>query len=432
MVFQAQAQKPPSAQNPPQARTIRVNVGLVQTDVMVFDKQGRFVPDLKKEQFELRVDGKVQPVEFFEMVSAGTPHDLEAWAKAEGQTLSPAPVPAATPNPGRTLLIFLDDLHMAADNVMQSRNAVINLLNTSMGPNDRVGIFAASGQLAAIQVLTNDKAALLASLAKFNYQSPGVQDLSYPPMTEAQALLVELNDSTALSYFVSAILRTPLVYESGRWRQVGGSLDVRGQIPEAERQARRKATALAEASAAFATRTLAGLRSLLRDAEALPGRKLVFFISDGFVLQYTRSDIVNRLTNLTTEAARAGMPIYTLDSRGLVTGTPDAKSTPTPDPEGARSTLAANEVSASWDVLNALAVDTGGRFLKNTNALDTALITTLSEISRYHILAWSVDREKLKADKRSTIKASIKGRSDLSVRVRQGSLDLSKLVQEKK
>ncbi len=94
--------------------------------------------------------------------------------------------------------------------------------------------------------------------------------------------------------------------------------------------------------------------------------------------------------------------------------------------------MAANEVYASWDALNALAVDTGGRFLKNTNALDTALITTLAEISRYYLLGWSIDPEKVQPGKRSTIKASIKGRSDLAVRVRQGSLDLLKLVQDKK
>jgi len=37
---------------------------------MVFDKEGHFVPDLKMDQFELQVDGKYQPISFFEMVSA--------------------------------------------------------------------------------------------------------------------------------------------------------------------------------------------------------------------------------------------------------------------------------------------------------------------------------------------------------------------------
>src|ERR1044072_7063413 len=48
---------------------IRVNTELVQTDVMVFDKQGRCVDGLKAEQFELKVDKKPQTISFFERVT---------------------------------------------------------------------------------------------------------------------------------------------------------------------------------------------------------------------------------------------------------------------------------------------------------------------------------------------------------------------------
>lgn len=427
------AQNRQAAQNPPQDRVFRVKVGLVQTDVMVFDRQGRFVPGLTAAQFELRVDGKVQPVEFFELVSAGSEHDRQVWAKAAGE---PAPEPARLPstdaNPGRTLLIFMDDWHMAADNTIRAREAVASLLRTSMGPNDRVGIFAASGQLASMQWLTNDKAALLASLEKYNYLSPGVQDMGSPPMTEAQAQSIEQKDDGVLSYFIGAIMRMPVDYSLGQCRPLGAMRmdpDFDGNCRRAADQTRRRAAALADTSVAVAGRTLSALRSLLRAAEELPGRKLVFFLSDGFVLQYQRSDILSRLADLTSAAARAGILVYTLDSRGLVTGMPDAKSSAAADFKGARIQMAANEVSAPWDALNALAVDTGGRFLKNTNALDTALTTTLAEISRYYLLAWSIDPEKLQPGRYSTIKASVKGRPDLTVRVRQGRLDLSRLVQ---
>jgi VWFA-related protein len=423
----AQAQEPPAMQNPQQT-TVRVKVGLVQTDVMVFDKQGHFVPDLKREQFELRIDGKVQPIEFFEMVTAGSAYDREIWARVEGNTLLPTSTSLDSTDPGRTLLLFLDDWHMAAESVILARDAVAELLNTSMGPKDRVGIYSASGQLAALQVLTNDKAALLESLAKYNFLSPGVQDLQYPAMTEAQALLVEMGDERARSYFVSAIVGATAIYDRGRWR----CGDRGGDCLRAEQETRRRANAFAQVSVTIAQRTLSALRGLLRDAEVLPERKVVFFLSDGFVLQHVRSDIISQLRDLTTVAARAGFLIYTLDSRGLVTGTAEAKMKVGPDPRGARTRLIADGVSAPWDSLNALAVDTGGRFLKNTNALDTALITTLTEISRYYLLGWYINPQKLKPGKYSTIKASIKGRSDLSVRVRQGSLDLSQLIQDKK
>ncbi|MGA2264669.1 MAG: hypothetical protein ABSH28_24975 [Acidobacteriota bacterium] len=57
--LRAQVQKLPTEQQTEQAgKPIRVTVGLVQTDVMVFNRQGHFVPDLRTDQFELKVDGR--------------------------------------------------------------------------------------------------------------------------------------------------------------------------------------------------------------------------------------------------------------------------------------------------------------------------------------------------------------------------------------
>src|SRR5918911_1844893 len=71
-------QQQPTAQQQPtpapaqeQEEVIRVSSELVQTDVMVFGKDGKFVEGLKADDFELKVDGKPQPVSFFESVRAG-------------------------------------------------------------------------------------------------------------------------------------------------------------------------------------------------------------------------------------------------------------------------------------------------------------------------------------------------------------------------
>jgi hypothetical protein len=44
------------------------------------------------------------------------------------------------------------------------------------------------------------------------------------------------------------------------------------------------------------------------------------------------------------------------------------------------------------------------------------------------MLGWYVDTDKLEPGRYSRIQASVKGRSGMTVRVRQGSLDLSKFV----
>ncbi len=420
----AQAQKPASGQKKQQAdHTIRVNVSLVQTDVMVFDKQGKFVPDLKLDQFELRIDGKVQPILFLDQVSAGSPHDEEVWAR---EAVKPTPAPAAPAasgsNPGRTLLFFVDDWHLCDESVIRTREALSNLVKTSVGPHDRAAIFAASGALGSAQQLVSDKAALLAVLEKLNFLSPGVEDKSWPPMTEGHALLIEQNDWDVINYFLAAMTK-PDPYTGVRPGQ---------QAPNSRlvQQIRDRAAQLASMSAAIGERTLSALRQLVRTSSVVPGRKTIFFLSDGFVLQPQRSNVIDRLRQVTDVAARLGIVIYSLDTRGLVVGLPDAKTKRAADRLGSLAQSGYSEVLVKQDALNALASDTGGRFLKNTNALDTALITTLTETSRYYLLAWALDREKLQPGKYSTIRASVKGRHDLSVRVRQGFLDLSQLVAE--
>ena len=41
---------------------VRVNTDVVQTDFMVFDKQGNFVDGLKRDQFVIKVEGKPREI----------------------------------------------------------------------------------------------------------------------------------------------------------------------------------------------------------------------------------------------------------------------------------------------------------------------------------------------------------------------------------
>src|SRR6185295_18933588 len=111
---------PGRAQNPTQPPqqpddVLRINTELVQTDLMVFDKQGHFVDGLKREQFELTVDGKPQPISFFEQVKAGTTREQAQLAAVSNNS---APAEVTTPvreSQGRTIVFFIDDLHLALD-----------------------------------------------------------------------------------------------------------------------------------------------------------------------------------------------------------------------------------------------------------------------------------------------------------------------------
>ena len=382
---------------------VRVNTSLVQTDVMVFDKRGGFVDGLKREQFVLKVDGKHRDISFFERIVAGSRSEEAQLAAARGN--SAGGKPGATPlDRGRTVFFFIDDLHLSPSGVKQTRMLLQRFIDHEMGQNDEAAITSTSGQIGFLQQLTEDKAVLRAAAERLLARSYPPSDLDQPPMSEYLAILIERNDSDVLDSFVEYILR-----ENPR---LGRAV--------AEEMVRRRASALLQQTAAITTNTLAGLKSLVDASAALPGRKLLFLISDGFFIDSRNSDSSNRIQRITSAAAAAsGVVIYSIDARGLSVGLLDASSPTNFDTSGRLSRAAAGEVTASQDGLNTLASDTGGRGFYNNNNLSAAVTTALKETSAYYLIAWRPDNEEQRNAKLHRIEVSIEGKSDLVIRFRR-------------
>src|ERR1051325_10122824 len=109
------AQSQPQQQQDQTDEVIRINTALVQTDVMVFDKQGKFVDGLKKEDFQLKADGKSLPISFFERLTAGSEDEDAQLAAARGGASTVATKePTGKPlDRGRMLIFFIDDIHLS-------------------------------------------------------------------------------------------------------------------------------------------------------------------------------------------------------------------------------------------------------------------------------------------------------------------------------
>jgi hypothetical protein len=165
--------------------------------------------------------------------------------------------------------------------------------------------------------------------------------------------------------------------------------------------------------------TLAALESLMRGAAQLPGRKLVFFISDGFYLNDKNTDFSDRLKGIADAALRAGVVVYTLDARGLNTGDTDASSNRA-DHVGNLSRANVGDLSASQAPLTTLASDTGGRANINTYGFDEAVSRALAETSSYYRVAWKPELDEQKGGKFRRVEVSVAGRPDLTVRLPRG------------
>jgi hypothetical protein len=163
------------------------------------------------------------------------------------------------------------------------------------------------------------------------------------------------------------------------------------------------------------------LEGLMRSAAQLPGRKLVFVISDGFYLSDAKTGSREKIKKITDAAGRAGVVIYTLDARGIISENVDVTNDRPIDSKGMTVSSTIGEITASQDGLNALAGDTGGRAFRNTNApMSEWVDKVLDETSNYYLIAWRPDTEEQKRGKFNHIEVAITGRPDLTARVRGG------------
>ena len=420
----AQQQQPTPT---PTDEVIRVSTELVQTDVVVFDKQGKFVDSLRAEDFDLRVDGKPQPVSFFERVRAGSVNEeaqLAAARGGRGRAGANNDAPVRPLDRGRQIFFFVDDLHLSASSLVRTRELLLQFIDKQLGQNDHVAIVATSGQTGFLQQLTDDQDVLRAAIQRLSYREMTARDLSTPPMSATDALSIERNDASVVNAFVDATIREmPSGGRTGGGGGASGGPNTQSIRSIAENQVRARASQLMQQITAVAAQTLGSLQNLLRATAQVPGRKLVYFISDGFILNTGQSNILDRMRRVTDAAVRGGVVVYTLDARGLsaaMPGIPDASAGRSADPTGRLALLSGNETTAMQEPLRTIAGETGGRALLNTNALTNALTQALAETSVYYLLAWRPAEEEMRGGRFRRIDVEIKGRPELTILVQRG------------
>lgn len=391
-----------------QSEVLRVFTDLVQTDVMVFDKQGNFANGLRREDFELRIDGKVKPIEFFERISVGSINEETQLSAARGALSAnkTSPLGAVPLDRGRTIFFYLDDLHLGLGSLAATRKVMTEFIERDMNQNDEAAITSASGQVGFLQQLTDQKPVLRAALQRIKHRPYSVRDFDRPAMTEYQALLIDNNDRDVFEYFLEQTMRL----------NPGVSRD------SAENMVRVRVTAILQQAANITRHTLIGLEELVKTSSKLPGRKLVFFFSDGFLLDHRNSDSLANIRKITSDAARNGVVIYSLDSRGLVASVSDVSVESAFDVTGRLDRATHGELKASQDGMHALAHDTGGRAVFGTNDLGVGLSRALQETSTYYLLAWRPNRE-AQEGKFRRIEVKLLAKPELTVRVRRGFYD---------
>ena len=405
---------------------VKITTNLVQIDALVVDKDGRQVTDLKPDEFVLKQDGKAQKISkfgYFPLAGAGgtAPPDSTV------STIT-APAGAATPgarSAGRLITFIVDDGNCAVSQLgmVAAREALEKFVEKQMQPNDRVAIFQTRAGNSVIQQYTSNKEVLLKA----------ARGIRWRPLLGACS-------SPDGAFFDAARQNTvgqTQVGEDGR-----PTTTLRKIESDQTRESR-------EAGEAFnrdnqVVGTLGVVNYVVRGLEGVPGRKVVFLLSDGIPLRgrgalnssgvsqgSISSQAMAVMRELTDRANRASVVFNTISARGTFDpGSPEARDqfdvseqidvarpTGTAAASGNRERLTRDmEEGMSY-----LANETGGQFYRGANYLDVPIQNALGLEQGYYLLGYEPDDDAFKGKDFHKIDVSVT-RPGLSVRSRSGFL----------
>lgn len=395
-------------QDDPDSDEVRISTDLFQTSVVVLDKNDRPVEGLKSEQFELKVDGKMRPIEFFEASNTG-----QIVSEAEGNAPPQANINSKAVLSERKIIFFLDDLHLAPDSLNRTRLAIRKFTDDNMLPLDQILVVTSSGRLGFLQQFT-DNPAVVQAIAERVQPFPDVtRDTDQPPMPEYLAIQILNGNSNITDYYVEKYIESIKIKSSSVNREA-----VRRTVIQ-------RANSIVKSLTVVSQSTLGSVRSMVDSLRTMRGRKLVFLFSDGFFLTDKGGGNFDNhfLQRLAGKAAKEDFTFYTIDARGLSIGiAADATGLRPTDPNGRLEAGRLGEDSALQEGLFEIADGTGGVFLGGTNYFDKWIDQVLTETSVYYTLAWLPEEDEQTVQKFKKIEVSVIGRPNLKVRLQNGFL----------
>jgi len=379
------AQIPNSPQKPPQEvapeDVLRITTELVQADVVVTDKNDQVVTDLKLEDFEVYDNGKKQELKFVELVSIDTPRKdtLERTAKIAPGVDASVPTDFTAKDVRRVMAFVVDDVTIPAEDMPRVRKLLADFVDNKMADGDLVAIVRTVGGKGLLEQFTTDRQILRRAISQLGVRSiPPYLSFAGDDTGRISAPPSPLSDATATQTINSG-------------SEFAGPGEGTNQIPRA-------------------LLALSVSNYVVDSLRQIPGRKSLVLLSGGLPLfQVTSGNVVGDIGQLfrflTDNATRSGVVINTMDVRGLSAAGVVAPFVDTPGKSAlGGGTFAGGDVSTvgrGYDItmlgerslteqltLRALASNTGGVSVVNTNNFAEGLERVLNRSKGYYRLAY--------------------------------------------
>jgi VWFA-related protein len=360
----------------------RTGTTAVLLDIVVRDKRGRPVRDLRADEITVLEDGATREVRSFRLIE-GAPAEAGLTAPGTG---------VVQPDPLRrvTLVSFVFD-HLGQNAKKLAQKAAGDFLAKPMPAGQWAAVFRLDNRLHMLQDFTRDPARLHAAVeratsAVLKEDAPALPGASRE--RDRDATYAKIGDQDV----------------GANERRTIGSDAADAQFRETIQRMQALASTIDTAQRGHAT--FYPLMALAKAQAGLEGRKAILFFSEGMQVP---SSVEEAFKAAISEANRANVSIYAIDARGLDTGRDLQAAGAALDKAGRVSQQAMakrgadgtsiDEVlndelvvsslkSNTQSVLRELAESTGGTLIANSNDPGKGLDRVTSDLSSYYEVAY--------------------------------------------
>jgi VWFA-related protein len=375
----------------PALRGVRAAVEVTALDLdVVVTKDGKFVSDLTREDFVVKVNGKAVPLDYFTRVDEGTLFGPDLSKASPDLILESVQGDAGQRYLSRQILLYVDDDHLMPFDRPRAFEGLRELVY-KLSPSDQVALFRYNSAFTrALVPFTSSKEEILDGLAKLEKMPPG-----------------------GFNWYVQA----DQDYRQGRATSSAQSRQsvVRSYAAQSKVREDNALGDLRRAVAALAARS--GKRTLVyvgAGIELRPGQTLAAALGIRGLQQF-EYDVTRNYRAVLGEANGSGVTIYAIDARGLTTDVDAGESEP--------SQITSFERSAyRREVLAGLADETGGVLFENRNIFKGAADQIYRESSTFYSIG--VTLSNLPKKDSYGIKVSV-NRPGVTVRTRDSFVPMS-------
>lgn len=385
----------------------RSDTVLIQIPVVVVDRPGNHVPNLKKEDFQIQENGKEQKIATFEEIVANK-----------------SPLPAAPTHPGEfsniaaaqgeqprsITVVALDTVNTPMLDQTYARKQLLKYLAQNLDSNQVFGLVIITGNgLKIVHGLTGDTKQLIEALNKVSSEQPAMTGVSLDAqVASATGNIPRINSPAALT---------------------GDPMDVLHDfITGADAY-----VASFKQQQAIET-TMQAFLGIAWSLSGLPGRKSIIWATGGMPFNMDSADTVpggylSALYERTMATLNQSyISIYPVDVRGILNDMPAADPSrqsmghPNTRPNGAMTQVADRNwlTTSTTETLKDFAAMTGGKAGYNSNDIAGLFKRAVDDSSSYYLLSYYLDTKNTKPGWRQLkVKLQKKDR-DVEVRARSG------------